>query len=301
VDFYLRHSLNIRRHLLLLRTAVLCEFLIVTATCQATRPPSNPPQVVVVNRPIPVALSEGQGLRFRPLSTGEGISQTTAAAGVQDNLGFLWFATPFGLNRYDGYSFKTYKHEMGNPASLACSNVRTLFKDHAGNLWAACDESLDRFHPRDETFTHYSLPVPGAPGQLVKITSIKEDSRHVLWITTHSGYTETAADLAEREPQRVSLYEAVASLVRGYASIADEAGYSGDDVKRIKKRVEDAVKIISCTTRSMRHLELSTACIVPHFFLSSSFCQGFRPFVLASNHASILSAEPSFRSMSRAS
>ena len=192
VDFYFRYRLKIDRHLPLLRTAILLDLLIVSAaslaTCQVTgTTPSNVAQVMVVNRPIPVALSEGQGVRFRPLSTGEGISQTTAVAGVQDDLGFLWFATPFGLNRYDGYSFKTYKHEMGNQASLACSNVRTLFKDHAGNLWAACDESLDRFNPREETFTHYFLPAPGASGQLVKITSIQEDGRHVLWITTHSG------------------------------------------------------------------------------------------------------------------
>ena len=66
--------------------------------------------------------------------------------------------------------------------------MRTLFKDHAGTLWAACDESLDRFNPRDETFTHYFLSTAGAPGQLVKITSIQEDDRHLLWITTHSGF-----------------------------------------------------------------------------------------------------------------
>jgi ligand-binding sensor domain-containing protein len=199
VDFYPPYSLKNRRHLLMLRTAILFESLIICgesfATCQITAPPpADVAQVVVVNRQIPMALSEGQGVRFRPLSTGDGISQAAAAAGVQDDLGFLWFATPFGLNRYDGYSLKTYKHVMGNQEGLACSNVRTLFKDHAGNLWAACDESLDRFNPRDETFTHYFLSAPGASDQLVIITSIQEDDRHVLWITTHSGlYTLSPA------------------------------------------------------------------------------------------------------------
>ena len=60
-------------------------------------------------------------------------------------------------------------------------------------------------------------------------------------------------------------------------------------------------KMMSLTTRSMRDRELSTFCIVPHFFLSSSLCQSFSPLVLASNHASILSSEPSRWSMSRAS
>src|SRR5207247_6983395 len=56
-------------------------------------------------------------------------------------------------------------------------------------------------------------------------------------------------------------------------------------------------KTMSLTTRSMRDLELSTFCIVPHCFFSSSFCQSFNPFVLASNQASILSSEPSRWSM----
>ncbi len=60
-------------------------------------------------------------------------------------------------------------------------------------------------------------------------------------------------------------------------------------------------KTMSLTTRSMRDLELSTFCIVPHCFFSSSFCQSFSPLVLASNQASILSSEPSRWSMSRAS
>ena len=34
-------------------------------------------------------------------------------------------------------------------------------------------------------------------------------------------------------------------------------------------------KTMSLTTRSMRDLELSTFCIVPHCFFSSSFCQSF--------------------------
>src|SRR5271168_2091856 len=99
-DFHPRYSLKSRRQLLMLRTAILFELIICAAsfaTCQITGPP--PPdiaQVVVVNRQIPMALSEGQGVRFRPLSTGDGIWQAAAAAGVQDDLGFLWFATPFG-------------------------------------------------------------------------------------------------------------------------------------------------------------------------------------------------------------
>lgn len=58
---------------------------------------------------------------------------------------------------------------------------------------------------------------------------------------------------------------------------------------------------MSWTTRSIRERELSTFCSVPHCSRSAAFCQSFRPWVLASNQASILSGDPSRWSMSRAS
>ncbi|WP_029907541.1 type I restriction endonuclease subunit R [Caulobacter sp. UNC358MFTsu5.1] len=60
------------------------------------------------------------------------------------------------------------------------------------------------------------------------------------------GNTEIATDLEEHEPQRAALYKAVASLVRSYAGIADEmeeAGYSKDDITRIKGQVEHYVRL----------------------------------------------------------
>lgn len=64
------------------------------------------------------------------------------------------------------------------------------------------------------------------------------------YIRYFCGNTEIATDLEAREPQRAALYKATASLVRAYAGIADEmedAGYTADDIKRIKARVEDSI------------------------------------------------------------
>jgi type I restriction enzyme R subunit len=52
------------------------------------------------------------------------------------------------------------------------------------------------------------------------------------------GNTEIADDLKAHEPYRVALYRGVVDLVRAYANLADEmegAGYSSDDVERIKR------------------------------------------------------------------
>jgi type I restriction enzyme R subunit len=73
-----------------------------------------------------------------------------------------------------------------------------------------------------------------------------EPKGELQYIHHFCGNTEIPTDLIEREPRRVMLYKAVASLVRAYANIADEleeAGYSADDIKRIKKTIADAISI----------------------------------------------------------
>ena len=46
--------------------------------------------------------------RFRHFSVEDGLSQSTVRAIAQDCQGNLWFGTQNGLNRYDGYEFKTF-------------------------------------------------------------------------------------------------------------------------------------------------------------------------------------------------
>jgi ligand-binding sensor domain-containing protein len=46
---------------------------------------------------------------------------------LQDSKGFLWFGTRDGLNRYDGYSFKVFRHNPLNPYTISDNYTRTLF------------------------------------------------------------------------------------------------------------------------------------------------------------------------------
>ena len=44
------------------------------------------------------------------LSAKDGLSCNTVKCIVQDRDGFIWFATPNGMSRYDGYQFKNYSN-----------------------------------------------------------------------------------------------------------------------------------------------------------------------------------------------
>ncbi|MCK7536674.1 MAG: hypothetical protein MZV63_39770 [Marinilabiliales bacterium] len=65
-----------------------------------------------------------------------GLSQTSIHCLLQDKRGFLWIGTQDGLNRYDGYSFKSFKNEPHDTASISNNYIHCLFEDSQGNIWS---------------------------------------------------------------------------------------------------------------------------------------------------------------------
>ena len=55
-------------------------------------------------------LSERQ-YTFRSLDNSKGLSNNSVNAILQDRLGFMWFGTKDGLDRYDGASFLSFTKE----------------------------------------------------------------------------------------------------------------------------------------------------------------------------------------------
>src|SRR5579862_6956852 len=149
-----------------------------TPTAQGTASAISQPRVAPKVIHVPVV--EGSGLRFRRLSTADGLSQTRVDQIVQDDRGYIWFGSQYGLNRFDGYEFKVFVHDPRNANSLSGVFVTALFKDRSGALWVGCNQFLDRFDPRTETFT----PIGRFGGAVVHISQDRNDT---LWLATEDG------------------------------------------------------------------------------------------------------------------
>jgi signal transduction histidine kinase/ligand-binding sensor domain-containing protein/DNA-binding response OmpR family regulator len=91
---------------------------------------------------------------FENFSTERGLAGRLVRDIVQDEHGFIWFATESGLSRYDGYQFKNYYHDASDSNSLASSDIWRLHVDTNNNLWIASAAGLDRFD--GVVFNHYS-------------------------------------------------------------------------------------------------------------------------------------------------
>lgn len=126
---------------------------------------------------------------FSHLSVADGLSDGDVRAITQDKQGFMWFGTWLGgLNRYDGYTFKVYRHDGKDERSLACDTVRALFVDRAGVLWVGTSEGLDRYDRDTDSFVHYrhrADDLNSLPGYEVR--SLSEDASGTLWVSTSSG------------------------------------------------------------------------------------------------------------------
>ncbi len=105
----------------------------------------------------------------------------------RNDLGFMWFGTQYGLNRFDGYKFKIFKHEPGRSNSLSGVFIYSLFKDRSGALWIGCDGFLDKFEPITETFIHYRISDNRAGAETVPVTHISQDHSGSLWLSTTRG------------------------------------------------------------------------------------------------------------------
>jgi ligand-binding sensor domain-containing protein/signal transduction histidine kinase len=147
--------------------------LIGAAVCHA-KVPEAPVNPVPLELPVDYATD----IRFAQISTAEGLSQIKVMNIVQDDLGFMWFGTLAGLNRFDGYTFKVFVHERDNPNSPSGVDIESLFKDRDGALWIGSEQALDRFDPKTETFIHFPVPM---------VKKISQDRAGLLWFSTDRG------------------------------------------------------------------------------------------------------------------
>lgn len=120
------------------------------------------------------------------ITSDNGLSQSEVTRIIQDQKGFLWIGTRGGLNRYDGYQFKIYKNEIGNPNSLINNSIESLFEDRNGKIWIGTKSGgVSCYDPAKDLFTHFqadSREANSISGN--RVIAISEDTEGKLWFGT---------------------------------------------------------------------------------------------------------------------
>ena len=55
--------------------------------------------------------------------TSDNLSSNQISTICQDQVGYIWIGTEYGLNKYDGYRFANYLYDKDNPASISSNTI----------------------------------------------------------------------------------------------------------------------------------------------------------------------------------
>ena len=89
---------------------------------------------------------------FKTLDARAGLTSSQINCILKDGRGFVWFGTPAGLYRYDGYTFKNFQCDSQDGSSLPDSYINSIQEALDGTLWVNTHAGYCIYHPQTESF-----------------------------------------------------------------------------------------------------------------------------------------------------
>lgn len=130
---------------------------------------------------------------FSLLTTNNGLSDNAITDIIQDRYGFIWLATSNGLNRYDGYEFKSFLPTPDTTQGIPSSFINCLLEAQSGHIWIGTIDGLAILNPITENITHVSTPSSNIPLQRYTYCLHEDSTRHDIWIGTKAGLVKHTA------------------------------------------------------------------------------------------------------------
>ncbi len=135
-------------------------------------------------------LAKNNKVAFQHFTVNEGLSQNSVLSITEDRQGFMWFGTRTGgLNRYDGYTFKTYKRQESDSSSISGNEIISLKEDHEGFLWVGTrGDGVCKYNPYTDKFTSY-YQIPGDSTSFISntVANIYQHNHAQMWFGTNHG------------------------------------------------------------------------------------------------------------------
>ena len=98
------------------------------------------------------AAAQTNQYQFSHLNTTNGLSHNQVNCIYKDSKGFTWFGTMSGLNRYDGYKFKIFKHNLQDSTSLNDDYISRIIEGPFSKLWIQTRKGFNIYDPLKERF-----------------------------------------------------------------------------------------------------------------------------------------------------
>jgi signal transduction histidine kinase/CheY-like chemotaxis protein/streptogramin lyase len=183
---------------------------------------------------------------LRSYTVADGLPSSNVNAIAQDSRGYLWLATDDGLARYDGVSFKVWRHEPTDAESLPGNLIQAIHVDPRDRVWVAMEgrgvAMLESDSRRFRRYDHAHTPALGEDD----VFAIASTHDGALWFGTFGSglYRMDAqgriANFQPRKDDPRSLPDAnvlsLATDARGNLWVATTVGaarWTGKDFERV--------------------------------------------------------------------
>ena len=133
--------------------------------------------------------SQDYNPKVEHISPEQGFSNDLIFCSYQDSKGFLWFGTMFGLVRYDGINYKTYRYDPLDSNTLSNDDIISIFEDRDSNMWfGTFNGGVNKYLRSANKFKRY-VRDPGNPNSLSSNTvwDICQDNEGAMWFATEGG------------------------------------------------------------------------------------------------------------------
>ncbi len=137
------------------------------------------------------AFSQNKPLNIKHYIIRDGLSQSFTTDICQDKTGYIWIGTQDGLNRFDGYDFKTFRQNPADKQSLSDNFIIDLFPSQDSMLWIVNNNGLEVFNYKTNKFKVILKNKQHKESTFsTNIKAVTVDKTGTAWIRTSDGIIE---------------------------------------------------------------------------------------------------------------
>lgn len=190
-----------------------------------------------------------QKMFFRNYTVSDGLCANTIWDIEQDEQGFMWFGTKYGLNRFDGYEFKSFQFNKNIQGTIGNNFIRKIFKYDKFTFWIGTDEGIYIFDLKTEKFKLFE------PLGKIFINDIFKAKTGKIWIATKE------KGVYSYQPQTNKIENII------YQPKTQSSLSSNEISKIIEDKLGDiwigtygkGIDVISASNKSIKHYKASSA------------------------------------------
>jgi signal transduction histidine kinase/ligand-binding sensor domain-containing protein/DNA-binding response OmpR family regulator len=116
-------------------TALLTALLLIATPPLAAMKLKMTLLILVLSSALSRLSAQSTEYQFSTLNFSNGLSSNHVTSLYKDPRGFMWFGTMSGLDRYDGYEFKVFRHDQHDPHSIGDNFIEQIFEGPEGKMW----------------------------------------------------------------------------------------------------------------------------------------------------------------------